>query len=421
MIGLSLTPMNRALRFTLPGLVLVVVVVLVAAVTATLITDDNGKALPKPTAANGLIAYSYAGDIYVGDPVTGETSRITTNPRYEVNPVFSPNGKRIAFIRGNPQTKDSTIVVVRADGSDERVLLPQGRKHRGFVVLAWTPDGSSLVAQLDRTPFILASSSDGELSLFDSFGTGDERRLAPPLPTTIGGHYFSTDAEVVPMFRPPKGDRILSGGPNKLDVLDADFATVAHLAKVADLETVALTAATRAGFRESYESYGAWWPTWSPDGARILFWLIVDGSGNGVDVGGTFVMNAEGDDLRPLGPTHSPLWSPDGSRIAFGRVRAETDRAVIVVVDPDTGEERRLASTSAAGKEAGARFPTLTYNNVVHHWHYEGWKWAPDGRSLLVFENHRTRPWVVDIETDTVTKLPWLADSMPSWQRVAID
>ncbi len=91
-----------------------------------------------------------------------------------------------------------------------------------------------------------------------------------------------------------------------------------------------------------------------------------------------------------------------------------------MIVDPDTGEERRLASTSAAGKEAGARFSTLTYNNVVHHWYYEGWKWAPDGRRLLVFENHRTRPWVVDIETDTVTELPWLADSMPSWQRVAV-
>ena len=108
------------------------------------------------------------------------------------------------------------------------------------------------------------------MSLFDSFGTGDEQRLAPPLPTTVGGHYFSTDAEVVPMFRPPKGDRILSGGPNKLDVLDADFATVAHLAKAADLETVALTAATRLGreARERYESYLVAWPTWSPDGAQ---------------------------------------------------------------------------------------------------------------------------------------------------------
>ena len=111
-------------------------------------------------------------------------------------------------------------------------------------------------------------------------------------------------------------------------------------------------------------------------------------------------------------------WSPDGSRIAFERARAKTDRGVIVIADLETGKERSLESTSARGKEAGARFSTVTYNNVVHHWYYEGWMWAPDGRSLLVLENHRTRPWVVDIETDTVTELPWLADSMPSWQRV---
>jgi Tol biopolymer transport system component len=108
--------------------------VLLVAVVASVPTDESqASAYATPTPArNGLIAYSYAGDIYVGDPATGKRAQITTNPRYEVNPVFSPDGKRIAFIRGNPQTRDSTIAVVRVDGSDERVLLAKGRKHRGF-------------------------------------------------------------------------------------------------------------------------------------------------------------------------------------------------------------------------------------------------------------------------------------------------
>jgi dipeptidyl aminopeptidase/acylaminoacyl peptidase len=136
------------------GLVSSAALVLLVAVVGSLVTGESRASSfvkPKP-ARNGLIAYSYAGDIYVGDPVTGETTRITTNPRYEVNPVFSPNGKRIAFIRGDPQHGGSTIVVVRVDGSDERVLVPKRRKHRGFDVLAWTPDGASLVAQLDACP-----------------------------------------------------------------------------------------------------------------------------------------------------------------------------------------------------------------------------------------------------------------------------
>ncbi len=248
-----------AVRRRLVAIVALLVAVVSVGLIISITRQHQGRASLTPTgnASNGLIAYSYDGDIYVGDPLTGETAAIVTNPAYEVNPVFSPDGERIAFIRGDPQTKDSTIVVVRADGSDERVILPKGREHRGFVVLAWTPDGDSLVAQLDTPPFTFPH-DDGEVSLFDSFGAGDEQLLAPPLPTEVGVHYFSTDAEVAPMFRPPKGDRILSG-ENKLDVLDADFATVAHLAKLADLETVALTAATRLGpeTRERYESVWA--------------------------------------------------------------------------------------------------------------------------------------------------------------------
>jgi hypothetical protein len=98
--------------------------------------------------------------------------------------------------------------------------------------------------------------------------------------------------------------------------------------------------------------------------------------------------------------------------------RRPTDRGVIRIVKVDSGAKRTLESTSVARKDAGARFSTVTHNNFGFHGYYEGWQWSPDGRSLLVLENHRTRPWVVNVERDTVTKLPWLADSMPSWQRV---
>jgi WD40 repeat protein len=397
----GLTRCTRLVRMSRlgPASVTIAALVLGVAIVGSVTTEVDPLVASGP-GPNGLIAYSYDGDIHVGDPVTGETARITKDPRYEVNPVFSPNGRRIAFIRGDPQTGDSTIVVVQADGSDERVLLPKGREHRGFGVLAWTPDGSSLVAQLDRPPFTFPY-GDGELSLFDASGTGEERLLAPPLPLSIGGHYFSTDHQVAPMFRPPAGDMIASAEWNAVRISDAT-----------------LTTGTRLGedLLRPYKPFNAGAPSWSPDGARIAFGLDFFLSGGGYRGGGSFVMSAEGDELRRIRGLGQ--WSPDSSRMAFERVRPKTDRAVLVVLDLESGDERSLESTSAAGKDAGARFRTLTYNNVVHHWYYEGWKWAPDGRKLLVLENHRTRPWLVDIETDTVTQLPWLADSMPSWQRV---
>ena len=83
---------SRVALVTVAGLVLAV------ATAGTLVADE----VFVESAENGLIAYSYAGDIYVGDPVTGETTAIVTNPTYEVNPVFSPDGTRIAFMRVIP-------------------------------------------------------------------------------------------------------------------------------------------------------------------------------------------------------------------------------------------------------------------------------------------------------------------------------
>ena len=178
----SIQPTDRA-SYVRSGFVVAAALVLVVAVTAAVITDDAPTPRPQSlagAAANGLIAYSYAGDIYVGDPATGETTAIVTNPIYEVNPMFSPDGERIAFIRGDPQTGESTIVVVRADGSDERVILPKGRKHRGFGSSRGRQTATRSSCSSTHPPFTYPY-GDGELSLFDSFGSGNEQLLAPPL------------------------------------------------------------------------------------------------------------------------------------------------------------------------------------------------------------------------------------------------
>ena len=187
-----------------------VVLVLVVAVTAAVITDDAPTPRPQSlagAAANGLIAYSYAGDIYVGDPATGETTAIVTNPTYEVNPVFSPDGERIAFIRGDPQTGDSTIVVVRADGSDERVLLPKGREHRGFGRsrldarrrLARRAARHAAIYVPLRRRRALARSTPSARVTNDSSRRRSQR--------SAGGHYFSyqhpSSADVPPAHRRP--------------------------------------------------------------------------------------------------------------------------------------------------------------------------------------------------------------------------
>jgi hypothetical protein len=76
-------------------------------------------------AGNGLIAYSYDGDIFIGNP--GTTMSIASRPESDVNAIFSPDGTRIAFVRGDPYG-DASLVVVRPSESSYRLSQSRTRE-----------------------------------------------------------------------------------------------------------------------------------------------------------------------------------------------------------------------------------------------------------------------------------------------------
>jgi Tol biopolymer transport system component len=316
-------------------------------------------------AGNGLIAFSSDGDIFVGDPVTGTSTAIVTGSTNDTRPTFSPDGKRIAFLRAESE-RDATVVVVRADGSDERVVMAEGFTQ-GFPGFAWTPDSTSILLNHDRhgTPYF-----DGELSLVDASGVAEPRLITPPLPAAIGYTYFSIHDPVAPMVRPPNGDQILS----------------------------------LVG--------------------------VVDGVISVVDIDGTKIEGFVPPSLTEFEPylIDRLAWSRDGSMIAFLLYSVTVSGgagSVIGILDIETGAEGVLEAASAVVKDMANRetdpdaFRTYSIR-TEHRYAYEGWSWTPDGRSIVVLERHGTRPFSVDIETGHVTELPWEADSAPSWQRVPI-
>jgi len=76
--------------------------------------------------ANGKIAFVSDRDgnaeIYTMNPDGSDPNRLTFDPRRDFNPAWSPDGKRIAFVRfrilsGGPPSGE--IYVMNADGSNQ--------------------------------------------------------------------------------------------------------------------------------------------------------------------------------------------------------------------------------------------------------------------------------------------------------------
>ena len=58
------------------------------------------------------IAFSYMGNIYTVPSVGGEAKQLTTNTSYDGNPLWSPDGKELAFASNREGSMDVFVVVM---------------------------------------------------------------------------------------------------------------------------------------------------------------------------------------------------------------------------------------------------------------------------------------------------------------------
>ncbi len=98
-------------------------------------------------------------------------------------------------------------------------------------------------------------------------------------------------------------------------------------------------------------------PSWSPDGAKIVFWGRESGGGPTA----IFVINADGTGMTDIMQNAGgPAWSPDGTQIAFDR----SDQ--IYLMNPDGSGVVQL--TDSPGRSSGSA-------------------WAPDGSRIAFISN----------------------------------
>ena len=92
---------------------------------------------------NGKIAYSHKKQIHVIDPDGSDDVQLTFGDNRSRSPAWSPDGSKIAFLRGN---KPSSLLIMNADGTDRTLVQRRISKHRYYFFdrPAWSPDGTQI-------------------------------------------------------------------------------------------------------------------------------------------------------------------------------------------------------------------------------------------------------------------------------------
>ena len=260
---------------------------LILAVLLLALPASAGAIVP---GTNGRIAFDSdhdsTSDIYTVEPDGTGVLRLTTSRDYEDDPAWSPNGRRIAYIRRQE------VWVMDADGSDQHRVT---HMKDDLADPSWSPDGRRLIfVTIDRARDVWTIAPSGS-------------KLRQVTKTR--------QSEFEPSYA-PSGKRIsyvrFSGSSNTVITADPDGSRRKALPTV---------------------PYGTLNANWSPDG-RQLAQYNADQT--------LFLTNSDGSDRKAVGYGNSPAFSPDGRFLAFSDQDPEGERGAIIAKSLQGGDDVKV-------------------------------------------------------------------------------
>jgi TolB protein len=235
------------------------------------------------------------------DLATRKTRKLTPDGDNR-SPSFSPDGRRIAYMRGG-----EGVWVMKADGTEQRQLTKRG--HRDGTP-AWSPDGKYIA--YDHLERIGAKSIRMEVWVVSLDGQED-RRLTAQKSWTRESSWSPDGLTLIAQCQ--------RRGSMEICVFSADGKTEADLTRTPDVT----------------EAY----PVWSPDGGHFAFVR-----GGGKKQSGLWLARADGTEARLVaaiqGRLRPPSWSPDGRKLLF--FQTTDKKSALYVVARSGGKATRVAN-----------------------------------------------------------------------------
>ena len=124
------------------------------------------------------IAFCYQGDIFIVDAAGGKARQITSNPAYDSDPIWTPDGKYIIFSSYRDKTKD-IFRTTPEGGAPEKITDYPGNE----TPLAAMPDGN-VVFSANIQPDAVYGNFPGEAQLYKVKALGERPQRVTSLPVS---------------------------------------------------------------------------------------------------------------------------------------------------------------------------------------------------------------------------------------------
>jgi len=339
-----------------------VLIALLAILVAGLVYVGSQPRLPPPfgLAGNGLVAYAKDGDILTVDPATGVRRWITSGDEVDELPRWSPDGTRLAFLRGSlaapvegARPLRRVVVVDRQRNVlSESVSLYDADPD----AFAWSPDGR-YIAIGARGLFIL-DTADGGVRTLDVGYQGLDFYWRPTHPSEL-------------LFRGETADGV------GLVLVDVDRPASARLV---------------AGDGEDVSRPNGW----TLDGQRIVYTLQNFADDSAPPTGRTRILDMTTGAFVDIDGAYAHVSNGGTRLVAIGR----DSRPCIASIDGGPCNAIADATKAYDGTYAG------------------GASWAPNDGSIMV-SSFGTLALLDPAGQGSGAPPSWMTDGAESWQRVA--